>query len=209
MTDKKDEALKLAQGYMDGTLMTDHLTGYERKRYVMEAIRKALAEQPAQQQACHSKTGESEAQSNLTPTGEAQAQQQEPTVEDNSQNWRGMDGTTAYWLIQRHADGWADIGKMMGEWLEANQTQPAQQQEPMVTKNKSGITLHVGWDDLPIGTKLYTSPPASKPWVGLTDDEQDGCVDIADEAHINKRLIFWSEHHYNAIEAKLREKNHG
>lgn len=43
-----------------------------------------------------------------------------PTVESESQDWRGMDGTTAYWLIQRHADGWADVGKMMGEWLAAN-----------------------------------------------------------------------------------------
>lgn len=59
-----------------------------------------------------------------------QPAQQEPTVENNSQNWRGMDGTTAYWLIQRHADGWADIGKMMSEWLAANQPQP-EQQEPV------------------------------------------------------------------------------
>ena len=50
MTNKKDNALKLALGYMDGTLVTDHLVGYERKRYVMEAIREALAEQPAQQE---------------------------------------------------------------------------------------------------------------------------------------------------------------
>lgn len=59
------------------------------------------------------------------------ARPQEPTVEDNSQDWRGMDGTTAYWLIQRHADGWPDIGKMMGEWLDANRAQPAQPQKPL------------------------------------------------------------------------------
>lgn len=47
--DKKDEALKLALGYMDGTLVTNHLIGYERKRHVTETIREALAEQPAQQ----------------------------------------------------------------------------------------------------------------------------------------------------------------
>jgi len=46
--------------------------------------------------------------------------------------------------------------------------QPAQQQEPIVTKNKSGLTLHVGWDDLPVGTKLYTSHHPRKP---LTDEE--------------------------------------
>jgi hypothetical protein len=36
------EAMKLALGYMDGTLVTDHLTGYERKRFVMEALRQAI-----------------------------------------------------------------------------------------------------------------------------------------------------------------------
>jgi len=39
--------------------------------------------------------------------------------------------------------------------------QPAQ--EPVATKNNEGITLHVGWDDLPVGTKLYTTPPAAQP----------------------------------------------
>ena len=37
-----EEALKLALGYMDGSLVTDHLTGFERKRHVMEAICEAL-----------------------------------------------------------------------------------------------------------------------------------------------------------------------
>lgn len=42
------------------------------------------------------------------------------TIEDNSQSWAGMDGATAWHLIDRHADGWGDVAKMMGEWLEAN-----------------------------------------------------------------------------------------
>jgi len=33
------------------------------------------------------------------------------------------------------------------------------EQEPVATKTEKGITLHVGWDDLPSSTKLYTSPP--------------------------------------------------
>jgi hypothetical protein len=53
-----------------------------------------------------------------------QAPVQEPTIEDNSQDWAGMDGATAWHLINRHADGWADVAKMMGEWLAAN-TPPA------------------------------------------------------------------------------------
>ncbi|MBK5203834.1 MAG: hypothetical protein JJD98_00045 [Polaromonas sp.] len=45
-----------------------------------------------------------------------------PTVPDNMQDWSGMDGATAFHLIERHADNWADTAKMMGEWLAANQT---------------------------------------------------------------------------------------
>jgi hypothetical protein len=55
---------------------------------------------------------------NSTPP--AQPAVQGPTVEDNSQDWAGMDGATAWHLIDRHADGWADVAKMMGEWLAAN-----------------------------------------------------------------------------------------
>ena len=46
---------------------------------------------------------------------------------------------------------------------------------------------------------LYTSPPASKPWVGLTDEEWQ---DISDRYG----LIIWGPFK-REIEAKLREKN--
>jgi hypothetical protein len=36
------------------------------------------------------------------------------------QRWKGMNGAIAYQLIERHADGWADVGVMMDAWLEAN-----------------------------------------------------------------------------------------
>ena len=41
-----------------------------------------------------------------------------------AQAWAGMDSATAYWLIQRHADGWGDAGAMMEAWRAAN-TPPA------------------------------------------------------------------------------------
>ena len=52
--------------------------------------------------------------------------EQEPvaTVEDNSQQWKGMDGAIAFHLIERHADGWSDARKMMEEWLSANTSPP-------------------------------------------------------------------------------------
>jgi hypothetical protein len=49
---------------------------------------------------------------------------QEPAVPKNSQDWKGMDGSIAFHLIERHADNWNDISLMMGEWLAANQAQP-------------------------------------------------------------------------------------
>src|SRR4030042_5736762 len=36
------------------------------------------------------------------------------------QCWKGMDGAIAFHIIERHADGWYQIGEMMDAWLEAN-----------------------------------------------------------------------------------------
>lgn len=36
------------------------------------------------------------------------------------QDWKGMDGAIAWQIIDRHANDWADIGKMMHEWRDAN-----------------------------------------------------------------------------------------
>ena len=38
------------------------------------------------------------------------------------QHWAGMDGATAFHLIERHSDGWGDVAQMMSAWLEANKT---------------------------------------------------------------------------------------
>jgi len=32
-------------------------------------------------------------------------------------------------------------------------------QEPVVTKNEKGLTLHIGWNNFSVGTKLYAHPP--------------------------------------------------
>lgn len=62
----------------------------------------------------------------------------------------------------------------------------------------------VVWERGAVGhyTPLYTSPPASKPWVGLTNNELQP---ICDEY----RILFggWVEDFARAIEAKLKEKN--
>ena len=43
-----------------------------------------------------------------------------PEEADKSQDWRGMDGATAWHLIDRHADDWSDVGELMNAWLRAN-----------------------------------------------------------------------------------------
>jgi hypothetical protein len=39
---------------------------------------------------------------------------------EKAQRWAGMDGATAYHLIDRHAGDWSEIGLMMDAWLRAN-----------------------------------------------------------------------------------------
>ena len=68
-----------------------------------------------------------------------------------------------YW--KEHAQGMQrDYDLLLADYEKLAQPE----QKPVVTKNEKGLTLHVGWDDLPAGTRLYTSPPQRQP---LTDDE--------------------------------------
>lgn len=43
------------------------------------------------------------------------------------QSWKGMDGACAFHLIERHANGWGDVGRMMDAWLTANREPPNDQ----------------------------------------------------------------------------------
>jgi hypothetical protein len=40
----------------------------------------------------------------------------------SGRHWQGMDGATAWHLIERHANGWGDVGNMMQAWLDANKS---------------------------------------------------------------------------------------
>ena len=90
---------------------------------------------------------------------------------------------------------------------EALAEQPAQQQEPVawvdVKDTHHGPYEFHGKELLPFGKhELYTSPPASKPWVGLTDGERHTAINEIDwnKTQTLHRIA-------TAIEAKLREKN--
>lgn len=39
---------------------------------------------------------------------------------DKAHRWEGMDGATAWHLIDRHADDWNEVGELMNAWLRAN-----------------------------------------------------------------------------------------
>jgi hypothetical protein len=72
------------------------------------------------------------------------------------------------------------------------------EQEPMVVKDSNGLTLKAGWDDLPVGTPLYTHPPRRE-WRGLTEEEMVALA--GGELTRDERMIA------RAIEAALKERN--
>ena len=55
----------------------------------------------------------------------AQIDAAQPPAADR--DWRGMDGATAWHLIDRHADGWGDVGAMMEAWRVANLAAPPEE----------------------------------------------------------------------------------
>jgi hypothetical protein len=66
-----------------------------------------------------------------------------------------------------------------------------EEQKPVAIKDDDGLTLKAGWDDLPVGTPLYTTPPRRE-WQGLTEQRDEllaalqriAGYDLPDEAAI-------------------------
>ena len=52
------------------------------------------------------------------------AQARSVRAAETAHDWRGMDGAIAWHLIERHADGWGDVGAMMEAWRVANLPAP-------------------------------------------------------------------------------------
>lgn len=93
------------------------------------------------------------------------------------QRWAGMDGATAWHLIDRHADNWADVGLMMDAWLEANRslaagkvapvawilTRTSDPTFPRVYMSEGEADRMMATNNLPPFCKkhpVYTAPPA-------------------------------------------------
>ena len=60
------------------------------------------------------------------------------------------------------------------------------------------------WNPIPVGTKLYTAPP-SREWQGLSADEIQRTIEVCQTTVSDPLWSAFAE----AIEAALKEKNHG
>ena len=111
--------------------------------------------------------------------------------------------------------GWGDLKKPQLAAITALRERLAQPvQEPLATVesvatvvSESGnqeITMS-WWHEpaLPVGTKLYTSPPKAAEWVGLTDDEVAQAMYRADAIITGPMQFRFAKE----IEVKLKEKN--
>ena len=140
-------------------------TAYEAQRQAITALRKALAEQPCDME---------EMCLNCQPRGP---------------NGECPDKQPAQQALDKMAENAREIGL---------DYEPVQQ-EPVGSvyrygKDSSGKQWHgIRWTasglDLPDGTLIYTSPPAQRTWVGLTDEERDDLLDTYITAEGRARAI--------------------
>lgn len=96
-------------------------------------------------------------------------------------------------------DAAAALRAALAEPQEPAQQEPVAEVRLMRTGGNAGLATHIvqiveGY--FPAGTKLYTSPPASKPWVGLEPKDSTG-MDMSDAFEAG---AYWADN-------KLREKN--
>ena len=173
---KQTDALKLALEALEVAASPLPTIGsrYRKVTAAITAIREALAEQPAQQQEPVAITAEQ--------AYEMGANGAEPTNEERLLFEAWMRG---------HC--WAVVGEWDGKTY-------VHKQESTGFVNASAMRtrqLWAAWRD----RAALTSPPASKPWVGLTDEEIQTIWRNSEHMTVNQVC--------RAIEAKLREKNHG
>ena len=172
------------------------------------ALREALAEKPAPPPECQTeaeKTAYAFGWFKALESVRKRPAQQEPKKDL-------MYSTVA--MQERHA-AFVDraVATLEQAKREALAEQPAQQ-EPVAWAFLNGQYAHIVWgkqrpDDEIHTSPLYTSPPAQRTWVGLTDEEilEAWCIhlDEGDEDEIEEWRHVINE--AREIEAKLREKN--
>ena len=105
-----------------------------------------------------------------------------------------------------YGSDWAEIAKERTEALRQALAQPEQEPVGYVTIENISSWAQVPsikWFKKPTEGPLYTAPP-KREWVGLTDEEIEQCFvfDWSGEFYAN-----WRKQTYEAIKAKLKEKN--
>jgi len=103
----------------------------------------------------------------------------------------------------KEAGEWAD--KVWPECVKQAYAEQPAQQEPVAKKTRIGLVTSSGWDSLPVGTEFYTSQPAQRTWVGLTDEEVEAVWKRVQANDFHDCVQPFAR----AIEAKLKEKNNG
>ena len=185
---KKGEALKLALEALEtvtrhftrtpSTLRDSEVRGEAHQ--AITALREALAEQPAQQ------------------------------VVDSEEK-AGAYMEARLWEFIDMAAAWPKASPDPRTWDHVMVYAPKPAQEPVavVSGYYGGQCVILPIDPARIfnsNTALYTSPPAQRTWVGLTDEEIARVVSLAGfapdwaEAHIATQIV-------RVLEAKLKEKN--
>lgn len=121
------DAMRLAGGHVNSEWLNDNAPIGE-ARYVMpmagvyRAMLNAAPGAPGQEAAAVDKDS-------LTTQAAAVAQETDRDW-SKAQDWKGMDGATAFLLINRHSDGWGDVGAMMNAWLAANAAEDSDWETP-------------------------------------------------------------------------------
>ena len=151
---------------------------------------------------------------------------QTPTTEDiNLLKWKGMDGVFAFHAIERHADDWNHVARLMNAWLEANREEliaelnARREQEPVLVQHRTPIAdmqgATVGYSEWKDGSglkwwprrHLYANPVPARE---MTDADIALCIASADKSFAQERISgkpvlgVWSKHLARAIERHLK-----
>lgn len=157
---------------------------------VITALEEALAEQPAQQQEpvvwmyVNKSTHETKFQKHMSDFVDHSLWSEAPLYGEPLANHELQCVCGAVWLGD--------------EMVHLPDKRPPAQQEPVAWKDRTYGNLH--HQDFGNSIPLYTSPPASKPWVGLSQQDVDIAFDDTQEGGGFNEFA-------RAIEARLREKN--
>lgn len=141
----------------------------------------------------------------------AAAPQPEPvdaTVEQNSQQWRGMSGAVAWQIIERHADNWTDIGLMMDEWLAANKQPEPVESEPVAFTNKAqlGYVTDGMHPDIPLAMWSKNTPYADANIPLYTTPQPDRVAELEAALKVARdALEFYSDPHVAGQPATARK----